>query len=68
MVSVQIAQFKPDIVHTNNICGFSVSAWDAVKKSEGCLYILRDYYLFHPNSTLFKSGKVMSPSSLSVLF
>lgn len=69
MVSVQIAQFKPDIVHTNNICGFSVSAWDAVKKAKVKLvHTSRDYYLFHPNSTLFKSGKVMSPSSLSVLF
>ncbi|WP_148675039.1 glycosyltransferase, partial [Klebsiella pneumoniae] len=44
MVSVQIAQFKPDIVHTNNICGFSVSAWDAVKKAKVKLvHTSRDY-------------------------
>ncbi|HBM3057145.1 TPA: glycosyltransferase family 4 protein [Klebsiella oxytoca] len=63
----ELETFKPDVVHTNNICGFSISVWDAVKKMDiKLVHTSRDYYLFHPNSTLFKNGECMSPNDWSV--
>ncbi|WP_240022830.1 glycosyltransferase family 4 protein [Serratia marcescens] len=68
-VKEEIKDFHPDVVHTNNLGGFSISAWDAVKECKVKLvHTARDYYLFHPNSTLFKNGKVMNPSEISVKF
>ncbi|MBU8944449.1 glycosyltransferase family 4 protein [Klebsiella quasipneumoniae] len=65
----EIKKNQPDIVHTNNLSGFSVSVWDAIKSLDiRLVHTSRDYYLFHPNSTLFKGGNVMSETSLSVKF
>ncbi|HCT2422899.1 TPA: glycosyltransferase family 4 protein, partial [Klebsiella pneumoniae] len=65
-LSNEIKKFRPDVVHTNNIAGFSVSIFDAVKFSGVKLvHTARDYYLLHPNSTLFKKGKNLKPTSLS---
>lgn len=66
-ISDEIDDFHPDVVHTNNLSGFSVCVWDIVKKRN--IYLVhtsRDYYLFHPNSTLFKNGKNTNPHSFSV--
>ncbi|WP_313483087.1 glycosyltransferase family 4 protein [Acinetobacter variabilis] len=66
-VEREILQFQPDIVHTNNLAGFSVAVWDVVKKHNiKLVHTSRDYYLFHPNSTLFKRNKVQSPTCLEV--
>ncbi|MFI8418277.1 glycosyltransferase family 4 protein [Serratia sp. NPDC078593] len=60
----EIDDFKPDVVHTNNVSGFSVSVWDAVKKKNiRLVHTTRDYYLFHHNCTLFKEGMNMDVSS-----
>ncbi|NCG54147.1 glycosyltransferase family 4 protein [Serratia fonticola] len=60
-VKKEIENFKPDVVHTNNLAGFSVAVWDAVKaKGIKLLHTTRDYYLFHPNCTLFHNGMNMS--------
>ena len=65
----EINDFSPDVVHTNNLSGFSVSVWDAVKKKRiKLVHTSRDYYLFHPNSTLFKKGTIMSTRDNSVIF
>lgn len=49
--------FKPDIVHTNNLSGFSVSAWDAAKARKlPIIHTLRDYYLLCPNTAMFSGG------------
>lgn len=61
-VSKEIEYFKPDVVHTNNIAGFSVAVWAAIKKSGVKLvHTSRDYYLFHPNSTMFHKGRNIEP-------
>lgn len=66
-VKDEILKFSPDIVHTNNVSGFSVSVWDVVKKLNiPLIHTSRDYYLFHPNTTLFKNGKNISPNSLFI--
>lgn len=50
-------EFKPDLVHTNNLSGFSVSAWSASKKRNiPIIHTLRDYYLLCPSTSLFKNG------------
>lgn len=65
----EIKEFAPDIVHTNNISGFSVLLWRAVKRSKvRLIHTSRDYYLFHPNSTLFSNGQIMSLKDINVKF
>lgn len=52
-----------DLIHTNNLSGFSVSAWSwAHKKKIPIVHTCRDYYLLDPNSTLFRNGKNVSPN------
>lgn len=51
-----INEFDPDIIHTNNLMGFSVSIWD-IAKSKGIkvVHTLRDYYLQCPKTNKFKN-------------
>jgi glycosyltransferase involved in cell wall biosynthesis len=50
---------KPDLVHTNNLLGFSVAAWNEVKKRKiRLVHTLRDYYLLCPRCTIFRKGLV----------
>lgn len=59
---------KYDVIHTNNITGFSVSVWHWAKiKNIPIEHTLRDYSLLHPNGTLFKNGKNMRPNSFGGL-
>lgn len=68
-VEREILQFQPDVVHTNNLAGFSVAVWDVVKKHNiKLVHTSRDYYLFHPNCNLFKDGKLQNPHSKEVRF
>lgn len=68
-VEREILQFQPDVVHTNNLAGFSVAVWDVVKKHNiKLVHTSRDYYLFHPNCTLFKNEKIQNTNSIEVKF
>lgn len=68
-VKNEILQFQPDVVHTNNLAGFSVAVWDVVKKHNiKLVHTSRDYYLFHPNCNLFKNGNIQSVTSPEVKF
>ena len=63
----ELDNFKPDVVHTNNLAGFSVGVWREVKKRNiRLVHTTRDYYLFHPNATLFQCGLNMPLSCMSV--
>jgi len=56
---------SPDLVHTNNLAGFSVSAWDAAAELDlPIVHTARDYYLLHPNSTLFSNGVTQNEAAL----
>jgi len=45
---------KPDVVHTNNLAGFSVNVWKLAKERDiKVVHTLRDYYLLCPKSTMF---------------
>jgi glycosyltransferase involved in cell wall biosynthesis len=53
-----IEEEKPNVVHTNNLAGFSVSVWKLAKeKNIKIVHTLRDYYLLCPKSTMFKNEK-----------
>lgn len=53
-----IAEIKPDVVHTNNLLGFSTSVWDAASENKvPSVHTLRDYYLLCPRQTMFKRGR-----------
>ncbi|MCP3373883.1 glycosyltransferase family 4 protein [Bradyrhizobium cajani] len=46
---------KPDVVHTNNLTGFSVSLWSQAKQRNiRIVHTLRDYSLLCKRSTLFR--------------
>ena len=50
---------KPDVVHSNNLCGFSVAVWQEVKKRKiRLVHTLRDYYLLCSRSALFREGSI----------
>ncbi len=50
---------KPDIVHTGNIRGFSVSIWQAaVSLGIPVVHTLHDFYLLCPKTSLFRDGKI----------
>lgn len=69
-VSKEIESFRPDLVHTNNLSGFSVSVWSAAKKyGLKVLHTSRDYYLFHHDCKLFdsKARQNIEPRTLSVM-
>ncbi|MBU9858666.1 glycosyltransferase, partial [Rahnella aceris] len=69
VVESRINEFKPDVVHTNNLSGFSVGIWKLLSQLKiPLVHTTRDYYLFHPNSTLFKNGKNMSLNNILVRF
>jgi len=61
-----LKKLSPDAVHTNNLAGFSVSAWHAASElGIPIAHTARDYYLLHPNSTLFKNGANQSATALA---
>jgi glycosyltransferase involved in cell wall biosynthesis len=49
---------QPSLVHTNNLRGFSVSAWRRVKQLRlPLVHTLHDHYLLCPRGTMFRRGK-----------
>lgn len=49
---------QPDVVHTNNLIGFSAAAFKAVKRAGYPLvHTLRDYYLLCSRGTMFRNGE-----------
>ncbi|WP_299213010.1 glycosyltransferase family 4 protein [uncultured Aquimarina sp.] len=52
-----INEFHPDVIHTNNLTGFSVAIWDIAKNKEiKVVHTLRDYYLQCPKTNKFKNN------------
>ena len=52
-----IQKEKPNIVHTNNLSGFSVSVWQIIKKFRlPLVHTIRDYYLLCHLSTMYRNG------------
>jgi glycosyltransferase involved in cell wall biosynthesis len=50
---------RPDLVHTNNLRGFSVAIWNTVRKRGlVCVHTLMDFYLLCPRSTLYRKNNI----------
>ena len=48
----------PDVLHTNNLSGFSVAIWrHAHKRGIRIVHTLRDYYLLCPRSSMFRKSE-----------
>lgn len=57
---------KPDVVHTNNLTGFSVSLWaEAKRRNLRIVHTLRDYSLICKRSTLFSKGSTCEQRCLA---
>jgi glycosyltransferase involved in cell wall biosynthesis len=55
-----IDEFKPDIIHVNNIYGISGSIWRTARKMKiPILQTLRDYFLMCPRSTMLNKKNVI---------
>lgn len=73
MMYLQVKSFfkedRFDVVHTNNLCGFSIALWSWAKQRKiPITHTARDYYLLHPNTTLFNGYENISPKNKSALF
>jgi len=61
-----IKDYRPDIVHTNNLSGFSVSIWAIIHQLKiPIVHTLRDYYLLCPNTAMYKNSKSCSENACS---
>lgn len=48
-----LADFRPDVIHTNNLAGFSVAIWGhAARLGVPVVHTLRDFYLACPKTTM----------------
>jgi glycosyltransferase involved in cell wall biosynthesis len=53
-----LATETPEVVHTNNLAGFSVAIWHKVKEQGiPLVHTLRDYYLLCPRTSMFRREK-----------
>ncbi len=60
-----IKRNKPDVIHTNNLAGFSVIVWKLAKKMGiPFVHTLRDYYLTCPKCTRYKNNRVCENTCL----
>lgn len=49
---------QPDVVSCHNLVGWSISAWNAVRRAGiPLVQVLHDMYLLSPDSTMFRNGR-----------
>lgn len=66
LVEDVLKQIKPDVLHTNNLAGFSVDVWNrAARLGIPVVHTARDYYLIHPNAMLFDGEGIQSEHSFT---
>ena len=53
-----LKQVAPDVVHTHNLAGFSVSIWNLTRRfGVGLVHTLMGLYLLCPKGTMLRAGK-----------
>jgi glycosyltransferase involved in cell wall biosynthesis len=56
-ISAIIKKIQPDVVHTNNIQGFSPSVWSIIKDQKiPLVHTIRDYYLLCHRNNMFNNN------------
>ena len=64
-----VENINPDIIHTNNLAGFSAGLLSYLGKTDSkIIHTARDYYFLHPNCTLMKDNREMGANDLEVRF
>ncbi|MCG9698372.1 glycosyltransferase [Shewanella sp. Isolate11] len=66
-----IKEIKPNVIHTNNLAGFSSGIIKFVKNRYAKIKLIhtaRDYYFFDPATTMFRHGVIKSKSEFMVYF
>ena len=54
-----VKKSAPDVIHTNNLAGFSVNIWKIARNMKiPVVHTLRDYYLSCPRSTRYKNNAI----------
>lgn len=67
-VNKLLKEIKPDVVHTNNLCGLSSIVWKISKKLKiPIVHTLRDYYLICPQQAMIKKG-IACPKQCSTCY
>ncbi|SFV09995.1 Glycosyltransferase involved in cell wall bisynthesis [Alicyclobacillus macrosporangiidus] len=60
---------NPNIVHTNNIAGFSIGVWQVAHKLRlPVVHTIRDYYLLCPRMTMFKDNNCSRQCAVCKVF
>lgn len=58
VVAKILADEKPDLIHTNNLSGFSVRVWDVAARAKvPVVHTIRDHYLLCLATTMFRNGR-----------
>lgn len=58
-VAALLRQLRPDVLHTNNLSGFSVAVWRAARElGIRIAHTTRDFYLLCPRTTMMRGGSV----------
>lgn len=61
----RIEEEAPDVIHTNNLAGFSVYVWRIAEQlSIPVVHTIRDYYLLCPKSSMFHKNRNCSSQCL----
>lgn len=56
-----VADFKPDIIHTNNLVSMSYWIWDLADKNNiPVVHTLRDYWLLDPTTVINGSSRIIT--------
>lgn len=53
----EFERFQPDLVHTNNLAGFGIAAWE-VCRDLPLVHTMRDYYLLCSRSQLYRRDAI----------
>ncbi len=57
-VGRELDRIRPDVVHTHNLSGFSISVWaEAGTRRIPLVHTLHDHYLLCPRTTMFRDGR-----------
>jgi glycosyltransferase involved in cell wall biosynthesis len=66
IIAKRIAEFKPDVLHSNNLSGLTTAIWRvASQHGVPVLHTIHDYYLTCPRSSRFTDGQVCEDTCAS---
>lgn len=64
-----IFNLKPDIIHTQNLCGISTFIWDLAEKIKiPLVHTLRDYYLMCPKQSMTTKNGISCTSQCRICY